>query len=477
MLAILLEASVLGGCNTPEGARPLDAPAVVAPTAPQPDLVLLLMSGLRADAPRGPSAEAAFFEAFGPPPARYTAAYAQSPAAFVSLGSILTGRYPSSLPMCGLYTAGLSGVDTKTVQDDAVAQRAWCAGIPESTRTLPEVLGLYGYHSALATSGLVGAELLARGFGDTFAADVAADGAHWNALDAWTRQWWEANAAAPRLLVVVPSDLQVGDRADLVTQMGFSPQVPGLPSRPPDGRQVHAVYTEAARTAGAHAKSLVDGIGGLGRGVRERWTFVTSTNGWSLDETMGFTDLVLPYVTTSFVLDRTVHVPLAVYGPAAAGGTFGQVVELIDLLPTLHQLGGAVVPVGLSGRDLVAARGEDADRRVAYAEFGDTLLVRRDRDLLQFRGFLHLSTVLDPQVDERLADTRPASQQKYYTLYDVIGDPYQTRNLATRQPALLQELRAEMIRIRSGPAAPPADTWADPQRLWEIRMARTQGYW
>lgn len=467
MLALLFE-----GCDTPDVSVPAVEVPVVAPAAPQPDLVLLLASGLRADDGRGPGAEAAFFEPLGLASARYTAAYAQSPAAFVSLGSIFTGRYPSSIPMCGLYTAGLSGVDAPTVQDDAVANRAWCARIPDATRTLAEVLGLYGYHTALATSGLVGADLIARGFGATFAADVAADGAHWDTLGAWTKQWWTENAAGPRLLVVVASDLQVGDRPELVRRMGFRGAVADLTPRPPDGRQVHAAYTDAARAEGARFRALLDGIGGFAEADRKRWTFVSSTNGWSLDEPMGFTDQILPFVTTSFVLDRTVHVPLAVYSEAATPGGVPDVVSLIDLMPTLARLGGAVVPAGLPGHDLDAHPAE-----VAYAEFGDTLLVRRGRDLLEFRGFLHLSTVLDPQVDERLADNQPASLQKYYTLYDIVDDPFQSRNQVPRRPSLFQDLRAEMIRIRSGPAAAPPDTWSDPQRLWEIRMARTQGYW
>jgi arylsulfatase A-like enzyme len=458
-------------CGSPQAPAPAagTAPtAVAAPAASQPDLVLLVEAGLRADPPRGGGAEAAFFKALGPPTARWTAAYAQSPSAFVSLGSLLTGRYASNLPMCGLYTAGLSGVDGGLARPDAASDRAWCAQIPDTVRTLPEVLGLYGYHTALATSGLVGAPLLAHGFGDTFATDTSGDDAGWKQLQDWTGTWWKANAAAPRLLVVVATDLQVGERAELVEKMGFrSAGVLGAAPPATEGKQVAHAYAEAARAAGVHAKALLDGVAsGTGR---PRATFVTSTNGWSLDETTGFTDRTLPLVTTSFALDRTVHVPLAVYGTGVPAGTSDAVVQLLDLFPTMGRLAGVPLPAGLPGHDLATPAGP------AYAEFGDTLLLRDAGSVLQFRGFLHLSTVLDPQVDERLEDA--ANWGKYYTLYDIAADPVQTHDLASGRPQELRELRDEMLRIRKGPAAPPEDTWSDPRRLWEIRMARSQGYW
>ena len=110
----------------------------------------------------------------------------------------------------------------------------------------------------------------------------------------------------------------------------------------------------------------------------------------------------------------------------------------------------------------------------AYAEFGDTLLLRRGPYELLFRGYLHHGTVLDPQLDERLWDP---SSQRSFSMHLVETDPYQADDLVHERSDDFNRMRTEMQRIRRDEASPPADTWDDPQRLWQIRMARSHGYW
>jgi arylsulfatase A-like enzyme len=475
---------LLAACQTPVTAPPSELPSVRSSASTQPDFVIILVSGLRADKPDSHGgAEEQFVEALGSyaPDVRFSAAYTQSSSSFVSLGSILVGRYPSAIPMCGLFTGGVKGVLAPTVQPHAVENRLWCAQIPAQARTLPEVLGLYGYRTALATSGLAGADLLTHGFEDRGSADFHADGGtDWEALGQWTRTWWTSHSGSPRLLMVVTEDLQVADRSDLLSSMGLHASLEDMAQFWDDGRpdpsivfRASQVYADAAHRAGLAVRGILDGLPSSSTGPA-RYTFIGSTHGVSLTETGGFERMAVPEITTSYVLDRTVHVPLLVYGPLEGlPKIIPSVVEYLDLMPTLLRLGGAVAPVGLSGSDLLVPSGETPS--FAYAEFGDSLFLRYDRRVLEFRAFLHNGTALDPQLDERLVSKDNTYQR--FSLYDVVIDPDQENDLLRRGDRAFPDMFRSMLAIRQGSAAPPRDTWDDPSRLWELRMARSQGYW
>jgi arylsulfatase A-like enzyme len=69
--------------------------------------------------------------------------------------------------------------------------------------------------------------------------------------------------------------------------------------------------------------------------------------------------------------DEVLRVPLIVAGPGveAAGQLAGTPVNLLDLAPTLMQIGGAPLPPEAEGRSLVPAlRGQALDDRPLYAE-------------------------------------------------------------------------------------------------------------
>lgn len=476
ILALLL------ACQSP----PAEAPAVTrAPAkADQPDLLLFLTSGLRADAPGQAGAEAAFIQGLSQSPQttpsrRYTAAYAQSAAAFVSMGSLLSGRYATSLPLCGLFTTGVKGVMSAHVQPNAVEDRAWCAQVPKDTHTMAEVLGLYGYETALFSVGLTGIQLVSPGFGHAeVVAEAKEGGTDWAALEANVGAWWDTHAKAPRFLVVQTSDMQVTERAELQARMGVNLQLEGAVAlgkdswASADSNQTMTVYAQEAQKVGAQFSALMTRL----KHTRPTWGVVSSTNGVSLLESQGFADMPVPFVTTSYSLDRTTHVPLLLYSPEASPlQTQEQLVELLDIFPTFSQLAGALAPANLSGHSLLSQDTDPANW--AYAEFGDTLLLRVQNMELIFRGFLHHGTMIDPQMDERLKDPRSAQDPKFFTLHDVSIDPYQEKNLRFTQADAFNHLLQQMITIRSGPAASPKEIWQDPRRLWEVRMARSQGYW
>ena len=107
-----------------------------APPDSPPDLILVLTPGLRADVTT-PGAEQALFEGLSALPwRRFTQAYAQSCSPHTSMGSLLTGLYPSAIPLCGSY-AGDSLVPNSE-------ESPWCSELPERRYTLPEVVELEG---------------------------------------------------------------------------------------------------------------------------------------------------------------------------------------------------------------------------------------------------------------------------------------------------------------------------------------------
>jgi arylsulfatase A-like enzyme len=148
-------------------------------------------------------------------------------------------------------------------------------------------------------------------------------------------------------------------------------------------------------------------------------------------------------------------------------------VELVDLFPTLMSMAGAVVPVGLAGSDLRQVSPKEA---VAYAEFGDMLFLRQGRRALTFRCTLHNTTSLDPGITSRLLDDQAALGPEFYALHDVVADPMQAHDLRGQQPAVFNAMRKRLIALRTGVAAIPQGE-VSPERLWQLRMAPSDGYW
>ncbi|MDP6935189.1 MAG: hypothetical protein QGG40_19875, partial [Myxococcota bacterium] len=211
----------------PEEQAPREAPAEPAPTwdptkglvsdlpREPPDMVLFLASGLRADQGGDEQAVAALLE-----PLRdqvrveFRSSYAQTTSPYVSVGSVLTGHYPSAIPLCG-YKGTAS-------EDDM--EQAWCIELPEDRQTLPEVLALYGYRTALFYGNLLGGEVFEEQF--QHSVDLTEDWDHWqlpwDRLEQELVSWWEADSTAPRLVVIVAPDLMVQHRPDLREDMGLS---------------------------------------------------------------------------------------------------------------------------------------------------------------------------------------------------------------------------------------------------------------
>jgi len=470
---------VLGLAAAACGRAPDPGPATDAVVRPAqaPDVVIVLLGGLRADPPGGTAAEEALYRALGrAPDVRFDAAYVQSIAPSVSLGSLLAGRPPSAVPLCGLPAGG---------EDDL----PWCASVPDDVPTLPGVLGLYGWRTALFGVGFPRLDVPGRSFSWSEAVPerAGADGADWGLLGERVRAWWEGASAASRLAVLYVDDLDLAGRPDVpggggpprlwqaLGRLGSLPRPGGPGEGAAQPGDAEAAIARLAEEAGAAGSGLAGLLGGLGwPGPEGPWVILSSTHGCNLAEGSGAFAVNLDHVGGDVLLDRTMRVPLALFEPGGEGPTrrVADVVELVDLVPTVLRIAGAVPPAGAWGRDLTAAEPEPGAS--AYCEYGDMLALRRDRFLLVFRSLQHGHSTLDPEVTVRLRrqPVRPGA----FTLHDVVSDPLQRHDLAASDPATLALMRDLLVASR-GRAEAAAEVRVTPKRLWDLRMSPSRGYW
>ena len=476
---LLASCSAEPAADAPTPAANAATPAVAEATGP--DIVVVLAAGARALLGGGEETGPLLrkqLEATGV--SMYTSAYAQSPSSFVSLGSLLTGRYPSAIPMCGLPVLAPDGGD----------DHPWCATIPDDRHTLPEVLGLYGYSTALLHANLPAGEVFASRF--QHAQDLTTqweDGrADWERIHREAQAFWRRDHDRPHLLVVVVADTVISLRPDVAARTGWSGQVPQLVepmlahqpelahrvTGPADHEQLYTTYQQAVHGLGGGVRGLLTVLGEASQ--RPRWVVVAGLTGINLGEAGGNAEDHPTWGTNQLLLERTVHVPLFVIppDPDATPRDIPQPVELVDLFPTLATLSGAVTPSGLPGQDLLEDPFPENHLAWAYAAHGDMLAVRQGALLYSVRGMFHNGTALDPEVTDFLIKAPEASTFRH--LHDVIQDPLQQRELVDERADEVQTLHRLLVDVQTGVAAAPEGS-LNAERLWELRMTRAEGYW
>ena len=462
--AAVLILLIRGGCGHGGSAPAADDEGAASGA---PDLVLVMAGGLRSGAFDG--AEEAFIGGLGAEPThRFTAAYCQSLAPLTSLVSVLSGRYPSAVPFCGLHSG--------TAEPDA---RLWCTRLPTDRHYLPGVLAAYGYQSALFTTGLAGADVVDGLFGHTEVLAGAGEDVPWEQLGRAAADWWTGAAASPRLLVIVVADMGLEQHMAFTPAEGAATVVDetGKRHRVIEAAGALPAYVEVAGGVGQHLGEVVRG---LDASDRPRWMAATSLHGLSVGERTGTADAndgqiawQLGHLAHHIILDRTVHVPLVLFAP---GGGRAQIVttptELVDLYPTFLALAGAAPSSGLPGEDVLApVAGSD---QTAFVEFGDMLALRSGNHLLTFRAYVPDRSSLDPEITDRMLFESIDGEK--YSLSEVATDPLQLRNQVHGQWATTLQLRQQVIGIRQGIGAPPAGT-LDSGRVRELRLNAREGYW
>ena len=434
--------------------------------------MVILVDGLRADLPGTSGAEAAFFEAAGlPAGVRFSSAYAQAPTPFLSLGAVLSGRYPTSLPLCGPLSSGNGAI-----------HQPWCMQIPEDVPTLPEVLGLENentdqagssrYQSLLIADGIPGDPVLGQEFDawQSYGNPTASQPPAYGDVQEQASSWW-TETSGPRLLVIASGALSLEQKPEVRTQIGIQGSVENLDSQPSaDLRsRAHEVYTELARDAGSHIGAV---IASLETSERPIVQVVGGLSGTSLIETSPFPDQPVPALSSGLLLERTLRVPLHVSGTAIEAGEVEEVVELVDILPTLLTRTGDTLPAGAVGSDLLGSRPESDP--LAYAQFGDMRALRMGPYLLTWRAFVHGASTLDPRVGEGLAYAMQTRHRLF--LHRVTEDGLQEVDLKESETDALRALLVELFRREMIFAAPPEELMT-PDHIRELQMSSSDGYW
>ena len=430
IFGLLLSCQTDTQLDLPPAEKLPEVPAEIQAT----DVVLILLRGLRADMDSDSAATQTFIDSLGKPPStHYTSAYTQSTSDFVSTSTILTGMYPSAIPMCGLIRAGSSHIP--------LSDQPWCAKIPEDRYTLPTVLSIYGYRTHLITLNAYWHSLINAGF----QSDQNIQDSTLSTAVSSAQEWWKAAADRPRFLTLVTDGRLIEDSVQS------------------DQKQTRERYLQNAAELGQSLKPLLE----LSTSDRPLSIYIASLNGVSLLESTGFDDEPVPDGESDVLLERTLHVPLLVYSNTAPQQD-DTIVENLDIFPSIISAIGGQPPANIQGQPFERAS-EDPH---AYAEFGDMFALRRSEHLLVFRGFLHDHTSLDPDLTTRLKDYRAP----LFTLSKVKDDPYQAQNLRDAEFGTFQQFYKELKNIREGRAAPPVSTFS-PKQLWDLRMTPAQGYW
>lgn len=188
--------------------------------------------------------------------------------------------------------------------------------------------------------------------------------------------------------------------------------------------------------------------------------------------------------------DPAIRVPLVIRWPGVTrpGSTCDELVELIDLFPTIAEMCGARIPPTAEGASLAPLLRGDANARgrsAIFSEYLDTeeATIREGRYKLVYR------TGNRTRSDGFVNSTRP-KPPRAERLYDLQADPGETKNLAgdPAQRGRVEGMKQEMARrLRSGlpsgiglPTAATLDEQLDllliPRELWERvdRMLRQE---
>ncbi|MEE8469268.1 MAG: sulfatase-like hydrolase/transferase [Planctomycetota bacterium] len=188
-------------------------------------------------------------------------------------------------------------------------------------------------------------------------------------------------------------------------------------------------------------------------GLRENTIVVFwSDNGYFLGE-RGLLGKNYPY-------REAAEVPLAICGPGIPRGSTRQLVQAIDIFPTLCELCGVPAPDYLEGRSLVPTLSSDAPvRDQAYTEFVGLAAALRTS-----RWKLHLGASASLGLDQ---------------LYDLQGDPAETQNLFAipEHADVVRDLVGRMYDLlkSSPPDAPLRAGWMpNPDHMRAVRWALSQ---
>ncbi len=206
-----------------------------------------------------------------------------------------------------------------------------------------------------------------------------------------------------------------------------------IPLAADDLEQLNALYDGAVLATDQAVGRLLDGLRSAPGAERTLFIY-TSDHGEELYQHHAYL-----YHACS-VYQTVLHVPLAIVAPGllAPGTAIDQLVELVDVMPTLLELIGLEPPAeqhGVSLVRLLERPDAEGEGRPAFSEYDDTSI----RTVLSGDWKL----VLNPDGEE--PECVPGAPDfpfpiGRYELYDLAADPGESRNLAAERPELVREL-------------------------------------
>lgn len=464
----------------PAASAPAAGERPPSPPASRPNLILLSIDTLRADrlgCYGGPHPASPAIDAMARGGARFVNAYAASPWTLPSHMTMMTGLYPSAH---GVHPdrGKLAGVER--------ASQSFAIRGSERLATLAERLSRLGYRTeAITEGGWVAAKF---GFGQGFDRYVAHDDDN---LDAGTQKlaldWLASRAsvdgsrgdARPFFLFVhtyqVHQPYHQPPPYDALFvppgHRGYALPRASLPlaildkfkerSFPPTAADVQAFrarYDGEVRHADAFVGHLLATLKRLGLG-RDTVVLLTSDHGEELFDHGGFDHGDTLY-------DEALRVPMILWGPGRIpeGKILRAAAGSIDVLPTLVELAGGTAfgekAPPIQGESLVprlAGRAPDLDNRTLFAETFETVF----HHTLDTDASIPLVSVREGRLQLILHGSNPESVE----LFDLEGDPAETRNLAPRQPEQVSRLRQALVAWRKNNARHRARYGAATEKL------------
>lgn len=377
------------------------------------------------------------------------------------LASLLTGRYPVDP---GVEQAGVGWVEAKA-------------------RSLPEILGWYGYQTAVFWGGTISSDFEepSRGFAQVHRLGEGPEPPY----DAQVREWLVRDATEPFFLFVHNIDLHA-------PRPPIAARALHLFTRPVDGcagrLQLSDVAGDLTPTLGAeeamrHAAAHYDGslhhydtaVGAWldvlnDSGLAARTVVIlTSNHGEDLGEH--------GIVGHGLLFDTVLRVPLLVRDPAVPRAQeVDTLVQTVDLAPTILARAGVPVDQVMDGHSLLPLLGLAG---TAYPERPVVSLVNRTNLSVRDRTTkLHFTTRGAPGETVQGGRHVPVNQPvQHKELYDLVSDPGELHDLQATRPkdgaALDAVLTAWMAEMRTRVDGVRRIQVDDAQR----KMLQERGYW
>jgi arylsulfatase A-like enzyme/cytochrome c-type biogenesis protein CcmH/NrfG len=393
--------------------RPGARPTTISPRDERPDVLLITIDTLRADA------VGAYGHSGNPTPwidrlaaagARFQSARAQTPLTLPSHATVLTGRYP--------FAHG--------VRDNAGFRMA-----PEIA-TLPVWLRARGYRTGAFVSAFPLDQRFGLGRGFDVYDDRLAVTPRRGVLEqeraavdtvARARAWLDANNGHPSFCWVHL----------------YEPHYPYAPPEPYASRFAGDPYEGEVAAADAALASLLRPILDAGKAATDV-VVLTGDHGESLGAHGEATHGIFAY-------DATLRVPLIVYAPGLVrAGSRADAARHVDIAPTILDLLSIPLPQDLDGRSL--RQPSNGQTPVAYFE---ALSGTFNRGWAPVRGIVRDGLkFIDLPIPE---------------LYDLAADPGELRNLAPERGADIRALRTVLAQFPLASAQPRAESASTRERL------------